>query len=197
MLKSPVVQAERGSTMIEVLVTLLILAFGMLGLAGLQMRLNSAEMEAYQRAQAVVLLSDMTERMYANPVAVVAGSYVTGTTGTNPLGTGNTAQPATCSGAMGVTRDQCEWHYGLLGASEKAGGASVGAMLGARGCIEQLQAATPAPSCNPGIYRVTVTWQGLSGTVTPVLACAADQYAGQSALRRAISATVSIAQKSC
>jgi type IV pilus assembly protein PilV len=197
MLKSPVVQAERGSTMIEVLVTLLILAFGMLGLAGLQMRLNSAEMEAYQRAQAVVLLSDISERMYANPAAVVAGSYVTGTTGTSPIGTGNTAQPVTCTGAMGAARDQCEWHYGLLGAAEKSGGANTGAMIGARGCVEQLQAATPAPSCNPGIYRVTVTWQGLSGTVTPVLPCAADKYAGQTALRRAISATVSIAQKSC
>jgi type IV pilus assembly protein PilV len=197
MLKSPVAQAERGNTMIEILVTLLILAFGLLGLAGLQARLNVAQMESYQRAQAVVLLSDLTERMYANPAAVVAGSYVTGTTGTSPIGTGNTAQPVTCTGAMGAARDQCEWHYALLGAAEKSGGTNTGAMIGARGCVEQLQAATPAPSCNPGIYRVTVTWQGLNPTVAPLLPCAADQYAGQTALRRAISATVSIAQKSC
>lgn len=194
--KTAVTTGQRGTTMMEVLVTILILAFGMLGLAGMQMRVHVAEMESYQRAQAVVLLSDMMERINAN--RGVAVSYVTGTSGANPLGTDNTAQASDCTLATwGVARDQCEWHYALLGAAEKSGATSVGAMIGARGCIEQIQAPTPWPNCNPGIYQVSVTWQGLNATVAPVLACASDKYTGQTSSRRAISATVSVAQTSC
>ena len=48
----------RGVSLIEVLVTIVILAVGLLGLAGLQMRLQSSEVEAYQRTQASLLLED-------------------------------------------------------------------------------------------------------------------------------------------
>jgi type IV pilus assembly protein PilV len=198
MLKSVIAQGERGTTMMEVLVTILILAFGMLGLAGMQMKVHTAEMESYQRAQAVVLLSDMVERMNANRGAVTNDSYVLGTTGNSPLGTDNTVQPAwPCAGLSIAARDQCEWHHALLGVAEKSAAANVGAMIGARGCIEKIQQWTGAPSCNPGIYQVTVTWQGLNPTSAPLLGCAADKYAGQTTLRRAVSTTVSIAQTSC
>ena len=40
---------QRGSTMLEVLVTIAILAVGLLGLAGLQSRLQVSEMESYQQ----------------------------------------------------------------------------------------------------------------------------------------------------
>ncbi|MFH1603933.1 MAG: prepilin-type N-terminal cleavage/methylation domain-containing protein, partial [Pseudomonadota bacterium] len=40
---------QRGTTMLEVLVTIVILAFGMLGLAGMQSKIFTAEMESYQR----------------------------------------------------------------------------------------------------------------------------------------------------
>jgi type IV pilus assembly protein PilV len=184
--------------MMEVLVSILILAFGLLGLAGMQMKVHTAQMESYQRAQAVVLLSDMVERMHANRTAVVNDSYVLLTTGNSPLGTDNTAQPAwPCTGLSVAARDQCEWHHALLGVAEKSAATNVGAMIGARGCIEKIQQWTPAPSCNPGMYRVTVTWQGLNPTSAPLLGCAVDKYTGQTALRRAISATVSIAQTSC
>jgi type IV pilus assembly protein PilV len=182
--------------MMELLVTILILAFGMLGLAGMQMKVHVAQMESYQRAQALVLLSDMMERINTNRTA--AASYVTGTT--TPLGTGNTSQPtaAACAAlAMGAARDQCEWHYALLGSAETSGTASVGAMIGARGCIEQVQAPNTAPTaCDPGIYRVTVAWQGMNDTVAPVLACGSGSY-GTTTLRRAISADVSVALTSC
>src|SRR4030081_290025 len=160
---------QRGTTLLEVLVTMLVLAFGMLGLAGLQAKMHLAEMESYQRAQAIVLLSDMVERINANRAN--AAAYVTGTA--TPLGTGDT-QAASCTGtAIGVARDRCEWNNALKGAAETTGGASIGAMIGARGCVEQLQAPNLAPGvCTPGRYRVTVVWQGLNATATPSLACA-------------------------
>jgi type IV pilus assembly protein PilV len=184
---------QRGTTMLEVLVTILILAFGMLGLAGLQAKIHLAEMEAYQRAQAVVLLSDMVERINANRAN--AATYVTGTA--SPLGTGDT-QSITCPTATGAARDQCEWSNALKGAAETASGARVGAMIGARGCIAQLQAPnTNSGVCTPGIYQVTVVWQGLNATKAPSLACASASSYGSTALRRAIAVNVSVPLNSC
>ena len=56
---------QGGATMIEVLITIVILAFGLLGLVGLQAKVQLAEVESYQRAQAVVLLNDMADRLNA------------------------------------------------------------------------------------------------------------------------------------
>jgi type IV pilus assembly protein PilV len=185
---------QGGTTMLEVLVTILILSFGLLGLAGLQAKIHLAEMEAYQRAQAVVLLADMVERINANRAN--AAAYVTGTA--SPLGTGDT-QSTTCPTATGVARDQCEWSNALKGAAETLSSVRVGAMIGARGCIAQLQAPdTSWGVCKPGIYQVTVVWQGLNATATPSLACASgSSYGSTTALRRAIAANVAVALSSC
>ena len=68
--------AQRGTSLIEVMVTVVILTFGLLGLAGLQSRLQLSEMEAYQRSQALILLDDMASRVTTNRNA--ASTYVTG-----------------------------------------------------------------------------------------------------------------------
>jgi type IV pilus assembly protein PilV len=185
---------QRGTTLLEVLVTMLILAFGMLGLAGLQAKMHVAEMESYQRAQAIVLLSDMVERINANRDDAV--NYVTGTA--SPLGTDD-AQPASCAAtAIGVARDKCEWSNALKGAAEKTGTTSIGAMIGARGCIEQLQLRDLSSGvCRPGVYRVTVVWQGMNSSAAPSLGCASASSYGTTALRRAIATNVTIGLMSC
>ena len=184
---------QQGVTLLEVLVTILILAFGMLGLAGLMGKTQIAEMESYQRVQAVSLLSEMTERIEANRIAATA--YVTGTA--SPLGVGDT-QPATCAGIpFGAAHDQCEWSNALKGAAELKSGLYAGAMLGARGCIERVQAADPTPGvCKPGVYRVTVAWQGLNPTAAPFLACGSGLY-GATNLRRAVAADVTVGLPGC
>jgi len=42
----------RGATLIEVLVTIAILSFGLLGVAALQVRMQQAQAESYHRAHA-------------------------------------------------------------------------------------------------------------------------------------------------
>jgi type IV pilus assembly protein PilV len=182
---------QRGSTLLEVLVTVVILAFGLLGLAGMQAKIQLAEMEAYQRAQAILLLSDMIERISANRLQ--AASYVS----SSAYGTGD-SQPASCSNvAAGFALDLCEWSNALKGAAEKSGGNNSGAMIGARGCVELVQAPdTTAAVCTPGIYRVTVTWQGLHKTASPSLTCGRGLY-GDEAQRRAISNQITIGLPSC
>ena len=65
-----------GFSMIEVLVTMLIISLALLGTAGLQaysMRLNQS---GQFRTQAVFLVADLAERMEANKAGAVAGNYV-------------------------------------------------------------------------------------------------------------------------
>ena len=40
----------RGATLLEVLITIVILAFGLLGLVGLEAKMQTSEVESYQRA---------------------------------------------------------------------------------------------------------------------------------------------------
>lgn len=191
--------AERGFTLIEVLVTFIVLAIGLLGLAQLMARMHSVEMESYQRSQAVLLMQDMASR-----VAVAgqnASSYVTGTS--QPLGTSYN-DSTLCAATSGPSYDMCIWSKALKGAGEttNSGANLVGAMIGARGCIEQIQALNAASGvCQAGIYRVSVVWQGLTPTVAPSnLACGQNLYgnnASQDNLRRAVSTKVTIGTPAC
>jgi len=192
MRRAPSLHGSAGLSLVEVLVTVVILAFGLLGIAALQAKVQVGSIEAYQRAQAVVLVDDMRARILGN--AAHAADYVTDT----PLGKSDD-QPADCTTvALGSARDRCEWSQELKGAAEQTGaGAASGAMIDARGCVEQLQAPDPtAGVCKPGIYRVSVAWQGLHPTRASGLACGANQY-GPDANRRAIAVQLAIGLPSC
>jgi type IV pilus assembly protein PilV len=199
MLKSRIIGGQRGAALMEVLVSILITSFGLLALAGLQTKMNAALYESYQRGQALALLGDMTERMESNWNQ--ATNYAPSAATMTMAGTG-VVHPADCSGlATMALIDVCEWGNGLLGASQTAaagaGGGKVGAMLGARGCIEVLQAPNATTGiCQPAIYRVTVAWQGFNATVAPAVSCGVDQY-GDDALRKAVSSRVVVPLASC
>ncbi|MDT3718949.1 type IV pilus modification protein PilV [Pseudomonas oryzihabitans] len=68
-------QKQTGATLIEVLVAMVILAIGLLGLAGLQTVSVQSNHGAYYRSQATILANDMAERMRANRAAALAGNY--------------------------------------------------------------------------------------------------------------------------
>jgi type IV pilus assembly protein PilV len=176
---------QGGVTMLEVLITIVILAFGLLGLAGLQGRMQVAEVEAYQRAQAIALLQEMADRIRANPRNSM--DYVPGALGTSTRGTGVASQ--NCAALPGTPTqadiDLCEWNNALLGAAEKSGGADLGAMIGARGCI------TNTVDTMPREFVVAVAWQGLAVTAQPASTCGQGQY-GDEATRRAIVTRVTI-----
>jgi type IV pilus assembly protein PilV len=134
----------------------------------------------------------MTERIYANRDN--AASYMT----SSPAGSGD-AQPANCAGlAVGAAKDVCEWSNHLKGAAETSGSSTVGALLGGRGCITQIQVPDPSASvCTPGIYLVSVAWQGLYKTGAQSITCAQGSYGADDAFRRAISAQIVVGMPSC
>jgi type IV pilus assembly protein PilV len=58
--------AQAGATMIEVLVAILIFSFGMLGLAGLQVKTMAYTQSSLMRSQATALADDVLDRMRAD-----------------------------------------------------------------------------------------------------------------------------------
>jgi len=175
-------RGERGATLIEVLVAIIIVVIGLLGLAGMQARINVSEMESFQRAQAVVLVQDMVDRINANR----KHSMEYNTTSSNPVGTGQAWQDCKVPTSL-AARDLCEWSNLLLGSSETGGGGTkIGAMIGARGCVEAVVATMPRQ------FRVSVVWQGLNRTVAPtVTACGGGLYGTEDA-RRVVAQTLII-----
>lgn len=187
-MSAPPARAQRGTSLIEVLVTIVIVTFGLLGLAGLQQRMQLSEMESYQRTQALVLLNDMASRIQVNRGR--ADEYVT-TSG--PLGEG-----MTCPAAP-VTRpeiDAAEWCQALQGAAElSAAGNKAGAMVSGRGCVESLP---------DDEYMITIAWQGLGPVSAPPasVACGRGAYDEEGSdcihdrCRRAVTTIIRIADLS-
>jgi len=64
-----------GMTLIEVLISLLVMSVGILGLAVLQAASISYNAGANQRSHATVLAYDMADRMRANRAAALGGDY--------------------------------------------------------------------------------------------------------------------------
>jgi len=191
---------QRGFTMIEVLVTLVILMIGLLGIAGLIAQGQRSSFEAYQRQQALTLANDMAERIKANRPGVDSTSVTTTYAAAVPLGTPagtgtrftqlttgglTNCMTADCTTTAAVQYDAALWD-GLLsgGASETdtATGNALGPLLRPRGCVEQIDASACAacggtPGSRQVTYRVSVAWQGNTSTIAPAAsACGVDQY---------------------
>ena len=67
--------AQKGFSLLEVLIALVVLSIGLLGLAGLEIFGLKYNFQSYERTQATMLLGEMADRMRANPQGVIAGSY--------------------------------------------------------------------------------------------------------------------------
>jgi type IV pilus assembly protein PilV len=67
--------AQRGTTLIEVLITALVLALAALAFAALQVRGASANASAAWRSQATLMAAEVSDRLRGNPAGVTAGAY--------------------------------------------------------------------------------------------------------------------------
>ncbi len=61
---TPAMRPQRGASLLEVLIALLIFSFGVLGIVGLQANMNIRSTEAKQRAEAAVLADEIIGRMW-------------------------------------------------------------------------------------------------------------------------------------
>ena len=77
---------QRGFTLLEVMVAMLIVSIGLVGLAGLLITGSKNNQSAYHRSQASWMAYDILDRMRANRTLAKSGSYDL-TLGATPTGT--------------------------------------------------------------------------------------------------------------
>jgi type IV pilus assembly protein PilV len=90
----------RGFTMLEVLISIVVIAFGLLGIAGLQAFAIQNNHSASLRITATSLANDMIDRMKANYIAVMNGDY------NKPNTADYTTPVASCLTTAGCTSQQ-------------------------------------------------------------------------------------------
>ena len=131
---------QQGFSMIEVLVTLVIIAVALLGTAGLQVHAMKMNKSGEFRTQAVFLASDIAERMEANKAAAVLGNYVVATTGASSAFATN-CWGAACNAATLASYDLSQW------------GANIANLL-----PQASWRITQTTAGNPSTYTIFIQW---------------------------------------
>jgi type IV pilus assembly protein PilV len=141
---------QKGFTMIEVLVALVVLAIGMLGIAALYLNSLQAGRSAIYRTEAVNLAADLADRIRANRTAIISyGNVYTDAFAAVPA----CFTTAGCTPAQLATSDLSRWKADI--ALQLPNG---------QGQV----AVTPAVAAGePATYVVTVRWAEV-GEVNPV-----------------------------
>jgi type IV pilus assembly protein PilV len=136
---------ERGFTLIEVLVAVVVLSIGLLGVAKLSLGTVQANGSAYMRSQATELVQQIFDDMHANhDVAVALGYNIA-------FGAGAPAGPdcdlVVCSNAQVANFDLARWVAAL--AAQLPNG---------QGQIVTVTAVNPTSGSNETAVIVTVQW---------------------------------------
>jgi len=108
---------EQGFSLIEGLVTLLIIAVGLLGIMGLQLNALRNTHSASVHSQAAIYASDMVERIKANNAVAKTGGYnlaagTAVTAGGGPVAGANCVLAA-CTAVEMAAFDVAEWQQSL------------------------------------------------------------------------------------
>lgn len=195
---------QAGFSLIEILVAIVILSIGLLGVLGMQTRASAVEFESYQRGQALSIARDMQARLLSarGLVSGFRDGRLSSTDGSIYVGEGQGAvalldADGSCPAAVPgdavseAQRQLCEWTLALQGAAQREGTSSVGAMLGARGCVMRVE----PPQLNAlADFYVVVVWEGTTPRAeppadSPAARCAGDVRFGDG-LRRGLSVRV-------
>lgn len=101
---------QRGVGLIEVLIAVLVLAIGLLGLAGLQSQSLKFNNESYFRTQATLLSMDMADRLRTNRTYARTNTtaYTLATTDT-PSGSSTACETSACSPSELAQYDFKQW----------------------------------------------------------------------------------------
>lgn len=136
-----------GFTLIEVLIATLVLAVGLLGLAGLQAASIKNNLSAYNRSQATQLAYDMADRMRANKnesldpntgSVLAASTYLTMASTAATVQTGCTTTSG-CTRAQMAENDLFQWNAALTAA-----------LTGGTGTITAVAATR--------VFTITINW---------------------------------------
>lgn len=156
-------ESQKGLSLLEVLVAVVILSIGLLGTAALQIQSKRSNLGSIERTLASMLVNDMFERMRANPDSY--GIYLTELDASKLVGKGGGTAPTPdcktasteCAPTQLAQRDVWEWEQLLIGATEVSGTANTGGLVLPRACLTG-----PAGGGGEGSYTLAIVWRGQS-----------------------------------
>ena len=141
---------QGGFSMIEVLVTMLIISLALLGTVGLQTYALRTNQGGQFRSQAVFLVADMAERIEANSVAAVTSTaYVQSTSSTPDTILNATCSTGTCSPTDLAAYDLSQWKNAVFSTLPQSEWTVTRTVTG-----------------NPSVYTIKVSWVDREERVT-------------------------------
>lgn len=145
---------QNGFSIIEVLISVLVISIGLLGMAGLQTTGIQQSHNSYLKTQASMLAYDMADRMRSNLQGVAAGHYNSIDNGSLDL----ISTEPTCSDANACTAQE----LADIDIYQWTSGADTGSIAAT------LPSGHGMVSSNAGIFTITVLWDenrtGATGT---------------------------------
>lgn len=106
---------QRGISLIESLIAIVVTALGILGILGVQMRTLSDTSTTVRRAQAIRLIEDLGERMKVNPNALASIDKYETKFADEPTIPSTSTCPTACSQADMVAYDLVVWKNNVKG----------------------------------------------------------------------------------
>ena len=140
-MRSKYKKSQSGFSMIEILVTLVIVATALLGTAGLQIYAMRVNQGGHLRTQAVFLASDIAERMEANKTAAISGSYVLANT-TSASALNSVCSSGACTSAELAAYDLNQWGQAIVTLLPQATSWAI----------------TQTVTGNPSTYDIVIRW---------------------------------------
>ena len=135
---------HNGFSMVEILVTLVIISTALFGTAGLQVYSMMFSKSSQNRTQAAILSSDIVERMEANKLGSLAGAYAVATA-SSPSAAATVCSTASCDSTALAKWDLDQW------------GNSIALFL-----PDPTWTVTYAPAGATATYQILITWNDRS-----------------------------------
>ena len=148
---------QRGVGLIEVLIALIVLSFGLLVAVNMQLQSIRTNQDSYYHSQALMLANEMMDRMIGNPEGVADGNYngiETAATARDP-GCANTG----CDAADQALLDLFEWSAKLHDLRSES---SFIPLLPTSVSGASASGSVSTPDID-GVYTVTMSWTRMDG----------------------------------
>jgi type IV pilus assembly protein PilV len=133
------IKNQSGFSLLEVLITILVMSIAMFGAVGMQVNAMKMGKSADYRNQAIVLASDLAERMEANKSEAIAGNYSIALATVAP-GTATTCSRG-CTNANMTQYDLTTWQQAVFNSLPTAS-----------------WKVTSDPTMTPVIYTIELNW---------------------------------------
>lgn len=164
--RRPGSSCQRGFSLIELLVTIVVFSIGLLAIAGLQAMAKQANYESLQRSAASQIAYGLMEDMRMNGAALAtyanAPDLGGGVTGTQPAPNCGSAANV-CTPVQRATHDLWFWESTIDGDQELNNGQAAGGIVDPTLCIDGPVAG------DAGTYTIAVAWRGSVELSNPAL----------------------------